>query len=28
VFDETNVSQEDKVDIDELDDEEAPCTTL
>jgi hypothetical protein len=28
VFDETNGSQEEQVDIDELDDEEAPCVTL
>jgi hypothetical protein len=28
VFDETNGSQEEKVDLDELDDEEAPCVAL
>jgi hypothetical protein len=28
VFDETNGSQVEKVDLDELDDEEAPCVTL
>jgi hypothetical protein len=28
VFDETNGSQGEKVDLDELDDEEAPCTVL
>jgi hypothetical protein len=28
VFDETNVSQEEQVDIDLVDDEEAPCDAL
>ena len=28
LFDETNVSQVEKIDIDELDDEEAPCAAL
>jgi hypothetical protein len=28
VFDETNGSQVEQVDLDELDDEEAPCVTL
>jgi hypothetical protein len=28
VFDETNGSQVDQVDLDELDDEEAPCVAL
>jgi hypothetical protein len=28
VFDETNGSQEEQVDLDELDDEEVPCTAL
>jgi hypothetical protein len=28
VFDETNDSQEEQVDLDDLDDEKAPCTTL
>jgi hypothetical protein len=28
VFDETNGSQVEQVDLDELDDEEAPCITL
>ena len=28
VFDETNASQVEQVDLDELDEEEAPCTTL
>jgi hypothetical protein len=28
VFDETNGSQEEQVDLDELDDEEAPCVAL